>query len=159
MRVTGEAGRSCPATRNSASSECPLLLEQCYRLLFTFIFLRQSNENFDIPRLGDQFALPFWVSEILETLGLIFLSYQACIPCSDKVDDVARDPILALQTIRVSGGFRQNSLHQQALLLELQPVFQRTLKNIADDTPAARLSNRSGDELVSRCVDVIHLDS
>ncbi len=77
MGVAGDTGGRLPGNEKLGELRvalvkldivCGQLAEKLNRFLVVFVFMsRQPDEQFDIPRFGDQLALPLGVGKVFES--------------------------------------------------------------------------------------------
>ena len=62
------------------------------RLLEAFVLVGQANQNFVIPRLGNEATLPAWIGEVVQSLGLLFFLDLLRIPSADEENKIVGGP-------------------------------------------------------------------
>ena len=90
MRVTGHAGGCLAGDEEFGELGMAFVkfdivsgqfANKLERFLVVFVFVSsETDQQFDIPRLGDQFPFPFGIGKVVELLRLIFFFHQVRIP-------------------------------------------------------------------------------
>src|SRR6266576_4986217 len=114
MRVAGQTGGRLAGDEKFGELRMPLVKlnvvgrNSTNKIESFFIVLEfmsgETDQQFDIARLSDQFSFPFGIGEVVELFWLVLFFYQVRIPCGGNDHHVRRQPILTFQIVRISGG-------------------------------------------------------
>ena len=140
MRVAGQTGGRLAGDEKFGELRMPLVKLNVVgrnspnKIESFFIVLEfmsgETDQQFDIARLSDQFSFPFGIGEVVELFRFVFFLYQIRIPCAGNDHHISRQPGATFQALRISGGFRRQPVDNEFLINDLKHVLQGHLKDI-----------------------------